>query len=68
MINRIIYYSLQIHYTMVAKDPLTTINVKTSTRDALYHLKGPAKTYDQIILELLDIAEKKEFINETNRT
>jgi hypothetical protein len=44
---------------MVVKDPLTTINVKTSTRDALYHLKGPAKTYDQIILELLDIAENK---------
>jgi hypothetical protein len=43
-----------------------SLDVKTSTRDALYHLKGPAKTYDQIILELLDIAEKKEFINETN--
>jgi len=51
---------------MVVKDPLTTINVKTSTRDALYHLKGPAKTYDQIIVELLEIAEKKGFANETH--
>jgi hypothetical protein len=43
---------------MVEKDVFTTINVRTSTRDVLYHLKGPARTYDQMILDLVECYEK----------
>jgi hypothetical protein len=41
------------------KDPITTIQLRSSTRDRLYKMKF-RKTYDDYIIELMDIVERLE--------
>ncbi|MDG6224121.1 MAG: hypothetical protein QCI82_01245 [Candidatus Thermoplasmatota archaeon] len=51
---------------MENNDRMTTIQIRSSTRDRLYRLKF-RKTYDEYLGELIDIAERLERDGEKKR-
>lgn len=44
----------------MAGDPLTTISVRTSTRDELQRLKSAGKSYDDVIRAILEELEESD--------
>ena len=52
---------------MATEDPLTSISVHSSTLRLLQHYKAGSKTYEEVILQFIELYPPRSFLEEMAR-